>query len=116
MKPLYNTGDLTRPLLSVAGNWDCLIPFKYHAEGYASLVKAAGAEEYHRLYEIERGNHVDGLLTQHKGKQQPVHSYYEAALLYLEEWVEQGNKPPDSGSFESIENFYPFYNSLKTIQ
>ncbi|QRF22761.1 alpha/beta hydrolase [Alicyclobacillus sp. TC] len=105
IKRIENNGQITKPLLSVAGNYDCLIPFRDHAEAYAKLVESAGASTYHRLYEIDRGNHVDGLLRSHRGKQQPVLPYYEAALMHMECWVEKGFSPPQSGKYEKIEDF-----------
>lgn len=112
---LWNTGKLTKPLLSVAGNWDCLLPFEYHAKAYAIMVEQAGAGKYHRLYEIERGNHVDGLLLYDKGNQQPVHPYYEATLNYFEKWVEDNALPPDSGAFSDIQSFYSDVTVLKSL-
>lgn len=103
--PIANTGRLRRPLLSVAGSWDCLIPFRDHAAAYADLVHSAGASQWHRLYEIARGNHVDGLLRLHRSGQQVVQPYFEAALYHLEAWVETGTNPPLSGCFSSIEQF-----------
>lgn len=102
---IANNGRLEKPLLSVAGNWDCLISYRYHAYGYATLVADAGFGDQHRMYEIDRGNHVDGLLRTEQGQQQAVHPYYEAALIFLEQWVEKGILPPDSGSYGRIDAF-----------
>jgi pimeloyl-ACP methyl ester carboxylesterase len=107
IQPLANTGSIGKPLLSVAGNWDCLIPFRHHAQAYADLVQKQGKGSLHRLYEIARGNHVEGLYKENKGEQQTVHPYYEAALYYLEDWVEQNIEPPDSGLYENIDSFAP---------
>ena len=105
IQPLANTGSIGKPLLSVAGNWDCLIPFKHHAQAYAKLVQGQGKGHLHRLYEIARGNHVEGLYKEDKGNQQSVHPYYEAAIYNLEKWVEQNVEPPASGLYESVDNF-----------
>lgn len=105
--PIQNTGKIGKPLLSVAGNEDCLIPYRYHAEAYAQLVKNAGAGSIHRSYEIANGNHVDGLLRIEKGGQQPVQPFYEAALQHLEKWVENGIDPPQSQCYQSIHEFAP---------
>lgn len=115
-KPLFNTGKLIKPLLSVAGNWDCLLPFKYHAEAYREIVQQTGSGNFHRLYEIKRGNHVDGLLNLDQGEQQPVHPFYEATLNYLENWLENDQMPPESGVYSDIEAFYTEYESLKSVR
>lgn len=105
--PLENSGKIGKPLLSVAGNEDCLVPFSYHAKDYAKLVANAGAGARHRSYEISFGNHVDGLLRKNRGRQQPVQPFYEAALLHLENWVEHGIEPPNAGCYTSIQDFAP---------
>jgi len=105
IRPIANSGQLTKPLLSVAGNWDCLVSYQHHAAAYSELVKSKGCGDFHRMYEINRGNHVEGFLRTEPGNQQPVHPFYEAAIHYLEEWVEQGSKPPSSGVYDDIRSF-----------
>ncbi|WAH36170.1 alpha/beta hydrolase family protein [Alicyclobacillus dauci] len=105
IQPIANTGQLTKPLLSVAGNYDCLTPYRYHADAYAKLVNATGSGQHHRMYEINRGNHVDGLLRSKLAGQQPVQPFYEAALYALEDWVERGILPPKSGLYDDINEF-----------
>lgn len=102
---LANSGNIQKPFLSIAGNWDCLVPFEHHAKAYENLVKKNGNPALHRLYEISRGNHVDGLLRNHQGNQQPVQPYYEAAIYHLEAWVERGVQPPASAIFERVPDF-----------
>ncbi len=105
IRPIANTGRLTKPLLSVAGNWDCLVPFVHHAAAYAELVRKQETADYHRMYEIEGGNHVDGLLRGGIHGQQPVQPYFEAALYHLEDWVERGVEPPVSGRYSTVVSF-----------
>jgi hypothetical protein len=107
IESIANTGRMEKPLLSVAGNWDCLTPFRYNAQAYAELVRDVGFAANHRLYEVDRGNHVDGFLRTDPGQQQAVHPYYEAALLYLDDWVENNHAPPASGLYETIDAFAP---------
>jgi pimeloyl-ACP methyl ester carboxylesterase len=103
--PIANSGKLTKPMLSLAGNWDCLVPFQHNALAYADLVEKQGASAHHRMYEIAGGNHVDGMLRSGLHGQQPVQPYFEAALYSLEDWVERGITPPASGRFEQIYAF-----------
>lgn len=105
IEPIANTGRLVKPLLSVAGNWDCLVPFKHNAAGYQNLVREAGSASYHRLYEIDAGNHVDGLLRDNRGQQQPVLPYFSKAISYLEMWVEHKKLPPESGLYQTLDEF-----------
>ncbi|MCY0875874.1 MAG: alpha/beta hydrolase domain-containing protein [Firmicutes bacterium] len=94
---IANSGSVTKPLLSLAGSYDCLVPYAHHAKAYASLVADAGCAHWHRTYEVARANHVDGMLLQNRDGQQPMQPFYEAALYHLEDWVEEGIDPPDSG-------------------
>ncbi|MBX6353935.1 MAG: prolyl oligopeptidase family serine peptidase [Thermoflavifilum sp.] len=101
-----NTGNIGKPLLSVAGNWDCLVPFRHHAAAYREAVAAQGKAHLHRMYEVEAGNHVDGMLRMACGAQQPVQPFYEAALYHLERWVEQSVEPPASGLYRRVTDFW----------
>ncbi|SIT12129.1 alpha/beta hydrolase family protein [Alicyclobacillus vulcanalis] len=103
--PIANTGAIGVPVLTVAGNWDCLLPFAHHQRAYAAKVAARGRAHLHRLYEIDRGNHVDGLLRLDRGDAQPVFPYFEAAFLHLERWIECGEEPPRAGLYRTVEEF-----------
>ena len=69
------TGRLKRPLITVAGTMDGLLPIDLHARAYARKVEAAlgrddpavrppeqTAPEY-RLYEVQNGNHIETFVT-----------------------------------------------------
>jgi len=67
------TGKIKRPLITVAGTMDALLPIDHHARAYARLVHARDAATTHRdddeaapesfapyrLYEIQNGNHIE---------------------------------------------------------
>ena len=65
------TGRIQRPLVTVAGTMDALLPIDHHARAYARKVAAAqsslpweGArhderDAPYRLYEIQNGNHIE---------------------------------------------------------
>ena len=66
------TGDIQRPLVTVAGTMDALLPIDHHARAYARKVAAVaegddrgrgnGSDKHpptYRLYEVQNGNHVD---------------------------------------------------------
>jgi pimeloyl-ACP methyl ester carboxylesterase len=104
LQPLALSGRLARPLLTVAGDADCLLPFPYQAARYAALVAQAGSGDRHRLYAVVGGNHADGLLREAGSGQQPVLPYFEAALYLLEDWVERHQLPPPSGKVRRVED------------
>ena len=66
------TGRIQRPLVTVAGTMDALLPIDHHARAYARKVAAAqsrdgdGGGSHHderdaayRLYEVQNGNHIE---------------------------------------------------------
>jgi 3HB-oligomer hydrolase 3HBOH len=65
-----NTGELRRPLITVAGTMDALLPIEHHARAYARKVAAVRAADAavgreddrhapYRLYEVQNGNHIE---------------------------------------------------------
>lgn len=62
-----NTGRLTRPLITVAGTMDALLPANLQARAYARKVRSVtgrGLGLAYRLYEVQNGNHIDALQDQ----------------------------------------------------
>src|SRR5581483_1132158 len=65
------TGAIRRPLITVAGTMDALLPIDHHARAYARRVAAAQARgddgdgdgddrrPAYRLYEVQNGNHIE---------------------------------------------------------
>ncbi len=69
LEAFANTGRLLRPLITVAGTMDALLPVVHHARAYARLVAGARAPDEgdrqleqaapYRLYEVQNGNHIE---------------------------------------------------------
>lgn len=69
MAAFATSGRIKRPLVTVAGTMDALLPIDHHARPYARKVKAAlsGPENEreqrgrpaYRLYEVQNGNHLE---------------------------------------------------------
>jgi hypothetical protein len=59
------TGKIKKPLITVAGTMDALLPIKRGARAYEAVVDAsrngnnARREAQYRLYEIQNGNHIE---------------------------------------------------------
>lgn len=57
------TGRILRPLVTVAGTMDGLLPIDHHARAYARAVDAARRGGLpgpaYRLYEVQNGNHIE---------------------------------------------------------
>ena len=94
-----NNGIVRRPLISVHGTLDALIPLKGHARPYKALVEAKGYGQNYRLYEVQNGNHLDSLKGS-KAEQLPdlelIQPHAHKAFELLEAWVERGIAPPPS--------------------
>jgi pimeloyl-ACP methyl ester carboxylesterase len=67
MAAIATTGRIQRPLITVQGTLDALLPIDHHARAYERAVKAGyalrpGADPHrpaYRLYEIQNGNHIE---------------------------------------------------------
>lgn len=88
LAPLALTGRLERPLVSLAGGLDLLVPAGPHARGYAKLVAAAGREGLHRLAVVARGGHVDRDRERHPWLEALMPKAH-AALAELEAWARE---------------------------
>ncbi len=65
LAPVATTGKIKKPLITVAGTMDALLPIRRGARAYEALVDAARGgnnaerEAQYRLYEVQNGNHLE---------------------------------------------------------
>ncbi len=59
MREVSLTGDIGKPLLTLHGTFEALLPIRSDSDVHRLLVKQAGHGSIHRYYEIDEGNHVD---------------------------------------------------------
>ena len=97
---IENTGRIGRPLLSLHGTLDPLLPPGLQGEAYAELVREAGAAARHRSYAVQDGTHLDALHALHPERLRPVLPCHRWAFVQLEAWVERGVAPRPSGTIE----------------
>lgn len=92
------TGRIGKPMLTLHGTLDALLPIATNSDNYAALVGKAGRGHLHRYYVIDAGNHVDQLYDLFPDRLRPIAPCYREAFLALERWVESKGKrqPPDS--------------------
>ena len=108
---IATTGDIGKPLITVAGTMDALLPINLNARAYARAVAAAlsrgdregrehddGGNPSHptyRLYEVQNGNHIETYKDTF-GQLELIQPHAQRAFDLLTDYVERGsNLPPD---------------------
>ncbi|MBC5766412.1 tannase/feruloyl esterase family alpha/beta hydrolase [Ramlibacter sp. GTP1] len=94
------TGRIGKPMITLHGTMDSLLPMRTNSDNYAEMIRKAGRGNLHRYYVVEAGNHVDQLYDEFPDRLRPIAPCYRAAFVALETWVESKGKrmPPDSKS------------------
>ncbi len=96
MRKVANTGNIGKPMLTLHGTIDALLPIATDSDIYRRMVEAQGKASLHRYYVIENGNHVDGRYDLFPDRIRPNHPCWLAAFGALEAWVERDVPPPDN--------------------
>lgn len=91
------TGKIGKPMLTVQGTLDTLLPAATDADVYDRLVDQAGSGSLHRYYSVEDGTHTDGLYSAYPDKLRPLLPCARSAFDALTGWVERGTPPPADG-------------------
>jgi hypothetical protein len=104
---IATTGEIGKPLITVAGTMDALLPINLHARAYARAVAAAfssdGEEGDHRrrqqpayrLYEVQNGNHIETYKDTFP-QLEFIQPHAQKAFDLLVNFVEHGvDLPPD---------------------
>lgn len=91
------TGAIGRPMLTVQGTLDTLLPPATDADVYDRLVDQAGAGALHRYYSVADGTHTDGLYAAFPDRLRPLLPCARTAFDDLTGWVERGVQPPADG-------------------
>ncbi|MGW2072549.1 tannase/feruloyl esterase family alpha/beta hydrolase [Streptomyces sp. NPDC001953] len=88
------TGRIGKPLITLHGALDALLPKATDSDVYARMVARSGRGALHRYYSVEGGTHVDGLYDTYPDRLRPVLPCYRAAFDALTAWVDRGVRPP----------------------
>ncbi|GHK01985.1 tannase/feruloyl esterase family alpha/beta hydrolase [Streptomyces sp. NPDC003753] len=88
------TGRIGKPLITLHGDLDALLPKSTDSDVYARMVRDAGRGALHRFYTVAGGTHVDGLYDSYPDRLRPILPCYRAAFDTLTAWVERGERPP----------------------
>ena len=90
------TGRIGKPMLTLHGTKDSLLPRELHSDVYTRLIAAQGRSPLHRYYVVEDANHVDSLYDLLPRVTRPLLPCYRDAFAALEAWVDRGTTPPPS--------------------
>jgi hypothetical protein len=60
---LATTGKIARPLVTLAGTMDALLPIQRQARAYEAAVNSNGFGAQYRLYEVQNGNHIESYVN-----------------------------------------------------
>ena len=92
------TGRIQRPLVTLAGTMDGLLPIDHHARAYARKVRGREGDDGlppYRLYEVQNGNHIE-TYNQTFPQLELIEPHAQRAFDLLVQYVENGaSLPPD---------------------
>jgi len=105
------TGRITRPLITVQGTMDSLLPIDHHGRAYARKVEASreqhkddeddhdrdhGKGPAYRLYEVQNGNHIENYKQLNFSKLEFIQPHAQHSFDLLVDHVERGASLPPS--------------------
>lgn len=87
------TGNIGKPLITIHGTHDTLLPISVDSDVYAQMIDDAGKSALHHYYRYEFGNHVDGLYAAFP-QIRPLLPCARASFDALVAWTTDGLEPP----------------------
>jgi len=108
MAAFATSGAIQRPLVTVAGTMDALLPINHHARAYARKVAEAAkaqrdndhgsddARTTYRLYEVQNGNHIENYKQRNFSKLEFIQPHAQRAFDLLVQHVERNVALPPS--------------------
>lgn len=90
------TGRIGKPLITLQGTLDVLLPISQDSDVYARMVREAGRGHLFRYYRIEGGTHTDSLVDMFPDRLRPLTPCHRTAFTALEGWLATGHRPPSS--------------------
>jgi dienelactone hydrolase len=90
------TGRIGKPLITLHGTLDVLLPISKDSDVYADMVRRAGRADMFRYYRVEGGTHVDSLFDTYPDRLRPLTPCHRSAFEAMEKWIGSGVEPPAS--------------------
>jgi hypothetical protein len=91
------TGRIGRPMITLHGTLDSLLPIAQNSDPYAAMVGGAHRERLHRYYRVAGANHVDGLVDAFPTQLRPLAPCFVAAIDAMGGWL-RGHPPAPSAT------------------
>ena len=88
------TGRIGKPLITLQGTLDVLLPISEDSDVYARMVHEAGRGSLLRYYRVEDGTHTDALTDAFPGRLRPMVPCHRSAFEALERWIARDAVPP----------------------
>jgi hypothetical protein len=111
-----HTGNIKKPLVSVAGSADMFVTPANNATPYLNAVNAAGKGSMYWQYIVKGGTHVDTFADPTWGYGlQPQLTFGWAAFAELVSIVEGGAKPAGAGTQQTVQNATEIHAKARTI-
>jgi hypothetical protein len=81
------TGRIGKPMITLHGTLDTLLPISRDSDAYARMIRDAGRGHLFRYHRIDQGTHVDSLVDAFPGRLEPIAPHFQTAFGELESWV-----------------------------
>jgi acetyl esterase/lipase len=107
------TGDLRRPMITLHGTLDALLPISTDSDVYRRMIRREGHAGMHRYYRVVGGTHVDGLNGEYGDRVRPILPCARRAFVRMVAWVEDGHRPPDTGTVRRAPEAYDETNGCR---
>ncbi|MQY10289.1 D-(-)-3-hydroxybutyrate oligomer hydrolase [Streptomyces sp. RB5] len=91
------TGRIGKPMLTLHGTNDSLLPIRTDSDVYAGLIEDQHRGALHRYYTVQDGTHVDSLYDTYPDRLRPILPCFLTAFDAMTAWVEDRTPPPASG-------------------
>ncbi|MET8454364.1 3-hydroxybutyrate oligomer hydrolase family protein [Streptomyces sp. NPDC005209] len=88
------TGRIAKPLITLQGTLDVLLPISQDSDVYARMVREAGRGALLRYYRVRNGTHTDSLVDAFPDKLRPMVACHRSAFVALERWLAGAGLPP----------------------
>ncbi|MPY79768.1 MAG: tannase/feruloyl esterase family alpha/beta hydrolase [Actinophytocola sp.] len=105
-----NTGDIGKPMITLHGTLDALLPIRTDSDVYRDMVRRSGEARQHRYYVVEDGTHVDGLYDDYPDRLRPILPCYREAFRAMVSWVEDRDRPAPNGTIPNAGTDDPVNN------